>query len=345
MSKVRDFLGPYRLARLIRHGSVCQVWEAIESHTQKHYALKVLRPEKRKDKTELGFLRWEHSVAADFNHKNIIHIHDFVTNADTPFLVLELFSEMNLKMALRRGPEGIAHLVEKVMLQTAEALFYIHEKGYVHCDVKPDNILVNRDGEVRVIDFTIAVKKKTGLGRLFNFGAKQQGTRSYMSPEQIRKQTLDERADVYSLGCTFYEILTGKLPFTAPSPNELLSKHLSAPVPSALVHNSNITPEFNGVLRSMMAKEPADRPSSMWEVAKAIKGVKMFVRPPRLPESSIFDDIPMGGRVENLPQANDGAQKPSGEEKPEDEKPEDEKPGEAEQGGEDEQKGGDAKAG
>ncbi len=177
--------------------------------------------------------------------------------------------------------------------------------------MKPDNVLLDRNGEVRLIDFTIANKKKTGLGKIFSTKPKLRGTRSYMSPEQIRQQHLDERADVYSLGCMFYEILTGKLPFTASSPNELLSKHLSAPIPSALVHNENVSADFNSVLRSMMAKEAKDRPSSMWEVVKAVKGVKIFNRPPRLPEKSIFDDLPMGGRVENREQAEPKKDKPA----------------------------------
>ncbi len=130
MSKVRDFLGPYRLARLIRLGSVCQVWEAIEESKNERYALKVLRPEQRGNKEELAFLKWEYEVGSKLNHKNIIHIKDFVTAADTPFLVLELFSELNVKMALRRGPEMIAHLADKIFLQTAEALFYLHSKGF-----------------------------------------------------------------------------------------------------------------------------------------------------------------------------------------------------------------------
>jgi serine/threonine protein kinase len=321
MSKVRDFLGPYRLARLIRLGSVCQVWEAIEESTNERVALKVLRPEQRGNKEELNFLKWEYEVGSKLHHKNIIRISDFYTKADTPFLVLELFSELNAKMAMRRGPESIAFMVDKIFLQTAESLYYLHSKGFIHCDVKPDNVLVDRTGEVKLIDFTIAHKKRTGISKLFGGKPKLRGTRSYMSPEQIRQEHLDERSDVYSLGCMFYEMLTGKLPFTATSPNDLLSKHLSAPIPSALVQNSNVSNDFNGVLKAMMAKDPKDRPSSMYEVVKAVKGVKIFNRPPRLPEKSIFDDLPMGGRVENREQASGNSKPAEGAPKPEAEKP------------------------
>ncbi|XZE43092.1 serine/threonine-protein kinase [Pirellulaceae bacterium SH467] len=298
MVKVRDFLGPYRLARLIRLGSTCQVWEGIKDDGNR-YALKVLRPEQRGNKEEIGFLKHEFEIASNLHHKNIIKLVEYVTDADTPFIVLELFSEMNLKQALRKGPEPIAYMLASIIEQISEALYYFHSKGYVHCDIKPDNILVNRDGLVKLIDFTIAKKAKTGLSKLFGGRSKVEGTRSYMSPEQIRGQGLDPRSDIYSLGCMFYEMLVGKPPFTGNTPNDLLSKHLTTAAPSVLVVNDNVTPEFNNVIRKMMAKKPEDRPQSMWDVLKIIRATPIFKKPPRKPDVSVFDDMPSGGRVEN----------------------------------------------
>jgi serine/threonine protein kinase len=297
MTKVRDFLGPYRLTRLIRLGSTCQVWEALDEGSNKRYAIKVLRPEQRGNKTELGFLKHEYEVGSSLHHKNIIQAIDFFKDADTPFIVLELFSELNLKQAIRRGPEMIAHILDKILLQTVESRYYLHSKGYVHCDVKPDNLLISREGEIKLIDFTISTKVKTGWSRLFAKAAQVQGTRSYMSPEQIRNQALDPRADVYSLGCVFFELVTGKLPFTASSPNELLSKHLSAPIPSALVTNDNVSPEFNNLIKAMMAKDVKDR-LQMWDVLKQVRAIKIFKKPPRIPEVSFYDDFIGGGRIE-----------------------------------------------
>ena len=296
MTKVRDFLGQYRLARLIRLGSTCQVWEAIEESKQERFALKVLRPEKRGDKVELGFLRHEFEVATQLNHKNIIKVLEFNTKADTPFLVLELFSELNLKQAVRKGPEGIAYKLDKVLIQVVESLYYFHTKGFVHCDVKPDNILLGRDWDVKLIDFTIAAKVRKGLGKLFG-GSTVQGTRSYMSPEQIRGQALDPKTDVYSLGCLFYEMVTGKLPYTASTPNDLLSKHLSSPIPSALVTNENVSQEYNNLIKAMLAKEVKDR-IEMWDVLKQLRSLKIFKKPPRIPDVSVFDDFQGGGRID-----------------------------------------------
>ncbi len=257
MTKVRDFLGPYRLTRLIRVGSTCQVWEALNEGDEKRYALKVLRPDKRDDKAQLNFLKHEFQVASGLSNPRVIRVHDMRNEAGTSFLVLELFSEVNLKQALRRGPEGIAWLLTTIAEQAAEGLYYLHSKGWVHCDVKPDNFLVSRDGEVKLIDFTIAKKKPTSLSRLLHRAAKKPaGTLSYMSPEQIRCQALDERADVYSFGCVLYELVVGKPPFTGFNPSDLLNKHLSASVPSPLVANDNVTQDFADLVKSMMAKNP-----------------------------------------------------------------------------------------
>lgn len=300
MTKVRDFLGPYRLARLIRMGTSCQVWEAIETSTGDRYALKVLRADFRQNKQEVAFLKNEFEIAKTLKHPNVIMMHDLVLTGNTPFLVLELFSELNMKQALRRGPDSIAYMLDKILEQSVEGLYHMHSKGYVHCDIKPDNFLVSREGETKVIDFTISRKMKKGLSKLFSFKSKVvQGTRSYMSPEQIRGQTLDARSDIYSLGCVFYETVTGKLPFTGENPNELLKKHLSASIPSPLVVNENVTKEFSGLIRSMMAKKVEDRPESMWELLKTLRVTPIFKSQPRIPENSIFDDFPSAGRIMN----------------------------------------------
>lgn len=304
MTKIRDFLGPYRLARLIRMGSSCQVWEAIKTETNERFALKVLREDFRQNKQEVGYLRSEFEIAKSMNHPNIIKMYDLVLTGNAPFLVLELFSELNMKQALRRGPESIAYMLDKVLAESLEGLFHMHSQGYVHCDVKPDNFLVSRDGHVKLIDFTISHKIKKGLAKFFSGKTKQiQGTRSYMAPEQIRGLPLDARTDIYSFGCVMFEMVTGKLPYTGESPNDLLNKHISAPLPSPLVANDNVTPEFAAVIRSAMAKRPQDRPESMWELLKVVQATKIFKKQPRIPDSSIFDDFPTSGRIMNQEQA------------------------------------------
>ncbi len=293
MTKQRDFLGPYRLARLIRAGNTAEVWEAVEEPSQKRYALKVLRQKVRDDKAEISLLKFEYTVASCLNSSRIIKILEYRVESGTPFLVMELFSELNMKQALRRGPDSLAFMLDKIVEQAAEGLYHMHTKGWIHRDVKPDNFLVSRTGETRLIDFTIAEKKKSGLGKLFHRAGKTvQGTRSYMSPEQIQGWICDERADVYSFGCVLFEAATGKPPYTGQTPNDLLTKHLNASIPSPMVYNDNVTPEFALLTKKMMAKKPAGRPASMWEFLKEYREIQVFKKRPRPPEISVFDDMP-----------------------------------------------------
>jgi len=293
MTKSRDFLGPYRLARLIRQGSTCDVWEAVDEQTQDRYALKVLNNRFREDKNEIASLKFEYTVAKDLISPRIIRVVSYRVESGTPFLVMELFSELNMKQALRRGPESLAFMLDKIVEQAAEALFFMHTKGWIHRDIKPDNFLVSREGETKLIDFTIAEKKKTGLGKLFHrSGSTVQGTRSYMPPEQIQGGLCDERTDVYSFGCVLFEAVTGKPPYTGQTPNDLLSKHLTASIPSPVVYNDNVTPEFASLIRKMMAKKPAQRPDSMWEFLKVYRTTQVFKKRPKPPEVSVFDNMP-----------------------------------------------------
>lgn len=287
MTKVRDFLGPYRLTRLIRVGNSCAVWEAAKDGTDERFALKVLRQELRGDREELGYLKHEFEVGSKLKHPNVIRIHEFNLDKQTPFLVLELYSEKNMKQALRTGVDRYAYYVPTIVEGTAQALYHLHESGWAHCDIKPDNLLVSEQGEIKLIDFTIADK----LGfRLFGRKRAIRGTRSYMSPEQIRGKGLDARSDVYSFGCVLFELLSGKAPFTGSTPNELLEKHLSASIPSVQVHNSNVTPEGANLIKKMMAKKIGDRPGSMWEFLKEFRTVRLFKKAPKKMEKLEVDD-------------------------------------------------------
>ncbi|MGC6443864.1 MAG: serine/threonine-protein kinase [Rubripirellula sp.] len=292
MTKTRDFLGPYRLTRLIRVGSTAEVWEAIHESSQERFALKVLKQSLSGNKAEIALLKHEYNVAKDLSSPRVVKILEYREEASRPMLVLELFSELNMKQALRRGPESLAFMLDKIVEQSAEGLYYMHTKNWIHLDVKPDNFLVSSDGTVKLIDFTIAQRKKTGLAKLFHNVKVAKGTRSYMAPEQIRKKVCDERTDVYAFGCVLYELCTGKPPYTGDNPNDLLNKHLSASIPSPIVHNDNVTKDFADLVKSMMAKKPDSRPPSMWEFLKAYRGIEIFRKRPRKPEISVFENMP-----------------------------------------------------
>lgn len=271
-----DSIGPYRLTNLIMTGQTSQVWEAVNDRTRERFAIKMLLSDHRKDREQVGYLKHEFEVGKSLKHPSIIKTHELSYADGMYFLVMEHFPYPNMKVWIRRDHAQIAPLIPKIIEQAAESLGYFNEQGWVHRDVKPENFLLDPHGNVRLIDFALAEKKKSGLMKLFSGRSKIQGTRSYMSPEQIRGQALDHRADLYSFGCTIYELLVGKPPFAGVDSAALLRKHLSAPAPSIVAHNPNVTTEFADLVRRMLAKNPDDRPESLAKFVQEMKKVRLY---------------------------------------------------------------------
>lgn len=275
MSTVRNFIGPYQLLRLIRSGNTTQVWEALETGQRKRVALKILLQEYRANKSEIADLKHEVAVGATLDHKNVIQIYGFYDEHGLPLLAMQLFNARNLKIEMRENPEFIGVNAKNIIMQCCDGLHYLHQQGWIHCDVKPDNFLLDDDANVKLIDFSIAEKIKKGLGGMFAGKSKSiRGTRSYMSPEQIRRQKLDFRADVYGFGCVLFELLAGRTPYTAPNPDDLLNKHLKSPVPS-LEAMSGASKDFAKLVSRMIAKEKEDRPESMFLVGQEISRMQI----------------------------------------------------------------------
>jgi serine/threonine protein kinase len=286
VSNLPDFLGSYRLARFVRSGNSSQIWEAYKGGGKERVVLKVLRRDHWGNREQIGYLKHEYEVGHSLSHPNVIGIYDFATEGKIAFIVLELFAPTNLKQALRASHERVLYHFDRVVQQSLSALQHLHEKKWVHCDIKPDNFLINDEGETRLIDFTIAKRiSKNPLGRLLGGRGPIRGTRSYMSPEQIRGRALDARSDVYSFGCMMYELLTGKVPYTGSSPDDLLNKHLTAAIPSPQVHNHQVTDDLQNLVRRMMAKDRDSRPKSMEDALKEFRSSRSFKVAPRLPEA------------------------------------------------------------
>lgn len=277
MSKLPDFLGPYRLAKFIRSGNATQIWEAIKDDGSGRYVLKVLNRTNWGNREELGYLKHEYDVAHGINHPNVIDVIDFKVDNKIGYLVLEVFTDLNVKQVMReRGHEALHPDYAKIVGQAIIALGQLHEAGWVHCDVKPDNFLLNENGELKLIDFTISKRIAKGFSALFRKKGVIRGTRSYMSPEQIRNEALDPRADIYSLGCVMFELLNGRPPFSGESPNDLLNKHLKAPIPNIVVYNDKVSQEMAELLRRTMAKAKEERPESMQQLLKQFTSISVF---------------------------------------------------------------------
>ncbi|QDU98326.1 serine/threonine-protein kinase [Lignipirellula cremea] len=276
MSYGRDFLGPYRLIRLVRAGNSCQIWDCVREGDEKRVALKVLQKEHRKNREEINFLKHEFEVGKGLSHERVIEIYDLNFEYDLPFLVLQFYSGKNVKQLMRTDPELIEKHTTSMIEQCATGLHYLHEQGWIHRDVKPDNFLLDDSGNIKLIDFALAHKITTGLASFFAGRAKVQGTRSYMSPEQIRGKNLDRRSDVYSLGCMIFELLSSRLPYTGVSENDLLNKHIRAGIPNVAALNNRVTPEMAALVMQMMTKDPEGRPRSMLKFLQDFRSIRVF---------------------------------------------------------------------
>jgi serine/threonine protein kinase len=278
----QDRVGSYRLLSMIRAGNTCEVWEAMNDAKGERLALKLLAGDNARNKEEIAFLKHECQVARGMDHPNVIKIYDVGSDAGYVYMAMELFASPNLKQQIVQGIEALQPLAQTIIQTAGEGLAYFHTHGWVHRDIKPDNFLVNKEGQAKLIDFALAVKKKSGLAKLFSGKTKVQGTRSYMSPEQIRGQALDQRADLYSFGCVIYELLGGKPPYTGATTNELLTKHLRSAIPPLQGGNRNVSDGFAQLAKSLLAKEPAGRPDSVADFLREMRSTPIFKVPPRV---------------------------------------------------------------
>lgn len=277
-----SYIGPYRIINTVYTGQVSRTYQAYDDQNRRAVAVKVLFQDASKDRKQLAFINWEYKVGHPLNNDRVIRFYELGKHGWAPYIAMEWFSALNMKQLMKQGGYGeyCVHL-ETFIVQMAEALAYLHSEGWVHCDVKPDNFLCSPDQGVKLIDFALARKIKGNfLAKLLGMKQQTQGTASYMSPEQIRGQPIDGRADIYSLGCTFFEMLSGRSIFTGISMNDLLQKHVSASPPYITARNKNVTPEFNDLLFSMLSKKTKDRPVSMSDVASTLRLIQIFKRPP-----------------------------------------------------------------
>lgn len=277
-----DRIGNYRYVRTLLQGQNSTVMEVAQEGSGRRFAMKQLLPSRAEESDERRAFEFEAKLGMELSHPNLIRVYEYVRDRRQPYFVMDFFPSEQLRLVLNKTDKyaWLKPRLHRVLKQSASALAYMHDKGWVHRDVKPENILVNKTAETRVIDYALALRIRSGLGKLFGGKVKRQGTLSYISPEQLRCEPPAATADIYSFGITCYELACGRQPFRANTPSELLAKHLREQPSPPTVHNREITDQYAELVLRMLKKKPADRPQNMHEFLSQFNRVKIFKNDP-----------------------------------------------------------------
>jgi serine/threonine-protein kinase len=284
VSRERE-LGSYRLGELLGRGGMGEVYLATHRMLARPAAIKLIRPEvlaSRDDtlaQTASMRFRREAEAAARLRSPHTVELYDFgVTDDGTLYLVMELLEGINLEQLVRReGPLAAARVVH-ILRQVCESLEEAHTYGLVHRDIKPANIHLGklglREDFVKVLDFGLVRSIGPGEDSLTGAAGMTPGTPAYMAPEMAHDRTVDERADLYSLGCVAYYLLTGHLVFEGETPLQTILKHLQQPPePPSRRTDRPIPAELDTLVLACLAKRPDERPRSAAEVAERLAAV------------------------------------------------------------------------
>jgi serine/threonine protein kinase len=281
----RTLGGRYRVEGELGRGGMAKVYRGTDNVLGRPVAVKVLSPQYAQDANFVTRFRREAQAAARLNHPNLVQVYDTGSDDGVHYIVMEYVEAKTLADYLTGGgrimPERAVELAEAV----CDALSVAHAQGVIHRDVKPANIMVTRDGHVKVTDFGIA---RVTTNETVEQTAAVLGTASYLSPEQAQGGAIDQRSDLYSLGCVLFEMLTGRPPFTADSPVAVASKHvLEQPIPPSRL-NPDISPQLDAVAMRALAKNPDNRYQSAAEMKEDLERARQgmpVMATPLLPDA------------------------------------------------------------
>jgi serine/threonine-protein kinase len=279
----REIAGRYRILAKLGEGGMGAVYRAEQISLKRKVALKLLKPELSADAGLVRRFNAEAELAAKLNHPNTVTLYDFGQDSDASlFIAMEFIEGQSLReVMVAEGPLDVARTI-KICNQVCSSLADAHGRGIVHRDLKPDNVMLSARGKqtdvVRVLDFGIAKLRDT-QGDMTALPMTQAGdllgTPQYMAPEQIRGEKVDARTDIYAMGAMIYEMITGRLPFEAPTLMAILSKHLTEmPVPPTERRaDLGLPPPLSTLVMSMLAKSPDERPATMDRVSDQLEAI------------------------------------------------------------------------
>jgi eukaryotic-like serine/threonine-protein kinase len=264
----------YELGPVLGEGGMARVHRGYDRHLRRPVAIKVLAPAYDRDKGSVERFRREARAAAGLSHPNVVSVFDSGSYHGTNFIVTELVEGETLAERLRRGPMAPEQAVS-VAVDVTRALEAAHARGLIHRDIKPGNVMLLPDGRVKVVDFGIA--RAAGSDTLTGTGVVL-GSTAYLSPEQASGQPVDERADLYALGCVLYEMVTGAVPFDADTPVATMYRHVNEDVPPP----SSIRPVPAGlelVIMRCLEKDPRRRFATAADLEHALLSARGDTRP------------------------------------------------------------------
>lgn len=269
--KVGETVGSYRVIEQLGQGGMATVFKAYHAALDRYVALKVLHPAFMQDPSFLARFEREAKVVAKLDHPNIVPIYDYSEHEGHPYLVMKYIEGETLKARLAERPlsqeEGL-----RIISAVGAALSYAHRKDILHRDIKPSNVILSQQGEVYLTDFGLARIATAGESTLSS--DMMLGTPQYISPEQaMGVRDLDEGTDIYSFGVLLYQLVVGRVPFSADTPFSIIHDHIYTPLPLPCSVNPNVPEGVERLLLKALAKERKDRFASVDDMVKAFQGV------------------------------------------------------------------------
>lgn len=262
-------VGPYRIIEQLGQGGMATVFKAYHPALDRYVAIKVLHPAFKEDADFLARFQREARIVAKLEHPHIVPVYDFSEHKGMAYLVMRYVEGETLKAHLTGEPLHSERILE-ILKPVADALAYAHEQGVLHRDIKPSNIMLTPEGGIYLTDFGLARMAQSGEATLTRQDM-MIGTPQYMSPEQAKGEKVDERTDIYSLGVVLFEMLTGRVPFSADTPYAVVHDHIYTPLPLPTTIKPDIFPALERVLLKALAKEKDDRYQKVTELAIAFE--------------------------------------------------------------------------
>ena len=294
--------GRYQLDQVIGRGGMAEVWRARDLRLERDVAVKRLRIDLASDPTFQARFRREAQSAAGLNHPNIVAVYDTGEERDgasevsVPYIVMELVEGVTLREVLRDGRKIVPERALEFTAGVLDALAYAHRAGIVHRDIKPANVMLTPGGTVKVMDFGIA-RAVADTSATMTQTAAVIGTAQYLSPEQARGEKVDNRSDIYSVGCLLYELLTSQPLFKGDSPVSVAYQHVrEAPVPPSQI-DDEITPAMDAIVLKSLSKDPRDRYQDASEfrddILRVLNNQPVLAALPVEPPTQVIHNDPM----------------------------------------------------